>query len=92
MLNFDNLMRIIMTILLIVIAILSMKDKIKTRKAINKSIIITFILAIITFFIIFIIKGYYPITATQNYEIISPLILISLIYTIFIIIKNKPRF
>ena len=62
------------------------KEAAKAQKIslLNMGILIT-----ILFLLIFIIKGYSPIVAMQNYELISPILLFGILNLIFLIAKYK---
>ena len=62
------------------------KEAVKAQKIslLNMGILIT-----ILFLLIFIIKGYTPIEAMQNYELISPVLLFGILNLIFLITKYK---
>ena len=65
------------------------KEAAKAQKIslLNMGILIT-----ILFLLIFIIKGYSPIVAMQNYELISPILLFGILNLIFLIAKYKLKF
>ena len=62
------------------------KEAAKAQKfsLLNMGILIT-----ILFLLIFIIKGYTPIEAMQNYELISPVLLFGFLNLIFLITKYR---
>jgi hypothetical protein len=62
------------------------KEAAKAQKIslLNMGILIT-----ILFLLIFIIKGYSPIVAMQNYELISPIVLFGFLNFIFLITKYR---
>ena len=61
----------------------------EANKAIKISLLNMSIIITILFLLIFIIKGYKPIEATQNYELISPTFLFGFLNFIFLTIKYK---
>ena len=61
----------------------------EANKAIKISLLNMGILITILFLLIFIIKGYSPIVAMQNYELISPVLLFGILNLIFLTIKYK---
>ena len=61
----------------------------EANKALKISLLNMGILITILFLLIFIIKGYSPIVATQNYELISPTLLFGFLNLIFLTIKYK---
>lgn len=81
-----NIIAIIQTLTFFIIFKYYPKEANKAIKIslLNMSIIIT-----ILFLLIFIIKGYKPIEATQNYELISPTFLFGFLNFIFLTIKYK---
>lgn len=58
-------------------------------KALKISLLNMIIIITILFLLIFIIKGYKPIEATQNYELISPVFLFGVLNFIFLTAKYK---
>lgn len=81
-----NIIVIILTLTFFIIFKYYPKEASKALKIslLNMSIIIT-----VLFLLIFIIKGYSPIVATQNYELISPTLLFGILNFIFLIAKYK---
>lgn len=81
-----NIIAIILTLTFFIIFSYYPKEASKALKIslLNMSIIIT-----VLFLLIFIIKGYNPIVATQNYELISPTLLFGILNFIFLIAKYK---
>ena len=81
-----NIIAIILTLTFFIIFSYYPKEAAKALKIslLNMSIIIT-----ILFLLIFIIKGYSPIVATQNYELISPILLFGILNYIFLIAKYR---
>lgn len=61
----------------------------ETNKALKISLLNMSIIITILFLLIFIIKGYKPIEATQKYELISPIVLFGFLNLIFLTIKYK---
>jgi len=74
--DIHNIITIILTLTFFIIFSYYPKEAAKALKIslLNMSIIIT-----ILFLLIFIIKGYSPIVATQNYELISPTLLFGIL-------------
>ena len=81
-----DIITIILTLTFFIIFSYYPKEAAKALKIslLNMSIIIT-----ILFLLIFIIKGYSPIVATQNYELISPTLLFGILNYIFLIAKYR---
>ena len=84
--DIHNIITIILTLTFFIIFSYYPKEAAKALKIslLNMSIIIT-----ILFLLIFIIKGYSPIVATQNYELISPTLLFGILNYIFLIAKYR---
>ena len=84
--DIHNIITIILTLTFFIIFSYYPKEAAKALKIslLNMSIIIT-----ILFLLIFIIKGYSPIVATQNYELISPILLFGILNYIFLIAKYR---
>lgn len=84
--DIHNIIAIILTLTFFIIFSYYPKEASKALKIslLNMSIIIT-----VLFLLIFIIKGYNPIVATQNYELISLTILFGILNFIFLIAKYK---
>ena len=84
--DIHNIIAIILTLTFFIIFAYYPKEAAKALKIslLNMSIIIT-----ILFLLIFIIKGYSPIVATQNYELISPTLLFGILNYIFLIAKYR---
>ena len=84
--DIHNIITIILTLTFFMIFSYYPKEAAKALKIslLNMSIIIT-----ILFLLIFIIKGYSPIVATQNYELISPILLFGILNYIFLIAKYR---
>ena len=61
----------------------------EATKALKISLLNMGILITILFLLIFIIKGYSPIVAMQNYELISPIVLFGFLNFIFLITKYR---
>ena len=61
----------------------------EANKALKISLLNMGILITILFLLIFIIKGYSPIVAMQNYELISPIVLFGFLNFIFLITKYR---
>ena len=84
-----NIITIILTLTFFIIFSYYPKEAVKAQKIslLNMGILIT-----ILFLLIFIIKGYSPIVAMQNYELISPILLFGILNLIFLIAKYKLKF
>ena len=81
-----NIITLIITLTFCILFSYYPKEAAKALKIslLNMSIIIT-----ILFLLIFIIKGYTPIEATQKYELISPIVLFGFLNFIFLITKYR---
>lgn len=81
-----NIITIMLTLTFFIIFSYCPKEAAKAQKIslLNMGILIT-----ILFLLIFIIKGYSPIVAMQNYELISPTVLFGFLNFIFLTIKYK---
>ena len=81
-----NIIAIILTLTFFIIFLYYPKEATKAQKIslLNMGILIT-----ILFLLIFIIKGYSPIVAMQNYELISPIVLFGFLNFIFLITKYR---
>lgn len=84
--NIYNIIPIILTTIFFIIFSYYPKE---TNKALKISLLNMSIIITILFLLIFIIKGYNPIEATQNYELISPILLFGILNLIFLITKYK---
>ena len=84
--DIHNIIAIILTITFFIIFLYYPKEATKAQKIslLNMGILIT-----ILFLLIFIIKGYSPIVAMQNYELISPIVLFGFLNFIFLITKYR---
>ena len=84
--DIHNIIAIILTLTFFIIFSYYPKEAVKALKIslLNMGILIT-----ILFLLIFIIKGYSPIVAMQNYELISPTVLFGFLNFIFLITKYK---
>ena len=84
--DIHNIIAIILTLTFFIIFLYYPKEATKALKIslLNMGILIT-----ILFLLIFIIKGYSPIVATQNYELISPIVLFGFLNFIFLITKYR---
>ena len=84
--DIHNIIAIILTLTFFIIFSYYPKEAVKALKIslLNMGILIT-----ILFLLIFIIKGYSPIVAMQNYELISPIVLFGFLNFIFLIAKYK---
>ena len=84
--DIHNIIAIILTLTFFIIFSYYPKEAVKAQKIslLNMGILIT-----ILFLLIFIIKGYSPIVAMQNYELISPTVLFGFLNFIFLITKYK---
>ena len=84
--DIHNIIAIILTLTFFIIFLYYPKEATKALKIslLNMGILIT-----ILFLLIFIIKGYSPIVAMQNYELISPTVLFGFLNFIFLTIKYK---
>ena len=82
--DIHNIITIILTLTFFIIFSYYPKEAAKAQKIslLNMGILIT-----ILFLLIFIIKGYSPIVAMQNYELISPILLFGILNLIFLIAK-----
>ena len=87
--DIHNIITIILTLTFFIIFSYYPKEAAKAQKIslLNMGILIT-----ILFLLIFIIKGYSPIVAMQNYELISPILLFGILNLIFLIAKYKLKF
>ena len=81
-----DIITIILTLTFFIIFSYYPKEAAKAQKfsLLNMGILIT-----ILFLLIFIIKGYSPIVAMQNYELISPIVLFGFLNFIFLITKYR---
>ena len=84
--DIHNIIAIILTLTFFIIFLYYPKEATKAQKIslLNMGILIT-----ILFLLIFIIKGYSPIVAMQNYELISPIVLFGFLNFIFLITKYR---
>jgi len=84
--DIHNIIAIILTLTFFIIFLYYPKEATKALKIslLNMGILIT-----ILFLLIFIIKGYTPIVAMQNYELISPIVLFGFLNFIFLITKYR---
>ena len=84
--DIHNIIAIILTLTFFIIFLYYPKEATKALKIslLNMGILIT-----ILFLLIFIIKGYSPIVAMQNYELISPIVLFGFLNFIFLITKYR---
>ena len=84
--DIHNIIAIILTLTFFIIFLYYPKEATKALKIslLNMGILIT-----ILFLLIFIIKGYSPIVAMQNYELISPIVLFGFLNYIFLITKYR---
>ena len=84
--DIHNIIAIILTFTFFIIFSYYPKEAAKAQKIslLNMGILIT-----ILFLLIFIIKGYSPIVAMQNYELISPIVLFGFLNFIFLITKYR---
>ena len=84
--DIHNIIAIILTLTFFIIFSYYPKEAVKALKIslLNMGILIT-----ILFLLIFIIKGYSPIVAMQNYELISPIVLFGFLNFIFLITKYR---
>ena len=84
--DIHNIIAIILTLTFFIIFLYYPKEATKALKIslLNMGILIT-----ILFLLIFIIKGYSPIVAMQNYELISPVLLFGFLNLIFLITKYR---
>ena len=84
--DIHNIIAIILTLTFFIIFLYYPKEAAKAQKIslLNMGILIT-----VLFLLIFIIKGYSPIVAMQNYELISPVLLFGILNLIFLITKYK---
>ena len=84
-----DIITIMLTLTFFIIFSYYPKEAAKAQKIslLNMGILIT-----ILFLLIFIIKGYSPIVAMQNYELISPILLFGILNLIFLIAKYKLKF
>ncbi len=84
--DIHNIIAIILTLTFFIIFLYYPKEATKAQKfsLLNMGILIT-----ILFLLIFIIKGYSPIVAMQNYELISPIVLFGFLNFIFLITKYR---
>lgn len=90
----NNIEYILMISIRIIIIIFFIYSSIKPKEAgiaIKKSIKPVTIIAVITFFTIFILKKYQILDPNKHYEVVSPLLLIFIINTIFNIIRNEKK-
>lgn len=87
--NIEYILMISIRIIIIIFFIYSSIKPKETYIAIKKSIKPVTIIAVITFFTIFILKKYQILDSNKHYEIISPLLLMFIINTIFNIIRNE---
>ena len=90
----NNIEYILMISIRIIIIIFFIYSSIKPKEigiAIKKSIKPVAIITIMTFFTVFILKKYQILDPNKHYEVVSPLLLIFIINTIFNIIRNEKR-
>ena len=89
--NIEYIFMILTRIIIIIFFIYSSIKPKETYIAIKKSIKPIAIIIIITFFTIFILKKCQILDPNKHYEVVSPLLLIFIINTIFNIIRNEKK-
>lgn len=85
--NFEHLFRI----LIILFFIYSYRKPKETHNAMKKSLKSTTVIGATTFFVVFVLKKYQILIPDKHYEVISPLILLFILTSIFHIVKNNTK-